>query len=1188
MKALWAELPADERPKDGESFSSLLVRRERLNDFQAQELLGGSGTPLVLGDYVLLSKIGAGGMGQVFKAQHRVMERLVAIKLLPAAMTKDEGAIKRFQREVRAAAKLSHPNIVAAHDASFARGVWYLVMEYVAGQDLSAIVKQRGPLPVQEAVDYILQAARGLAFAHSKGVVHRDIKPANLLLDNEGTVKILDMGLARIDDGNTADHQLTNTGAVMGTVDYMPPEQANDTRKADARSDVYSLGCSLYRLLTGESVFGGETVVQKIMAHMSDPIPSLLTKRPDCPAELDRIFQKMLAKRPDDRYQQASQVVAELEAWRNPGATASFSVLPAASQDAGLNDIFVSVGGTRPAGSPSSAAVKTATKHAVIGASEQTAAYASAELPTDPKSEFVVSAPVTGAKPSPATTKPKAGGKGDKKPPVKLIAAGAAGFLFLLLGVWVIIRDKDGQEVARVKVPEGGTATVQTPTPTPSKPAASVTPVVPSSAPTIVSANAFQGSAPPRAVAPFDAAQAKAHQRAWAKHLGIEVEATNSVGQKMVLIPPGEFDMGRSKQADLILSREQLTDDDLPTHKVTLTRPYRIAATEVTQGQWKSIMGTSPWSNQRHAVDDVQCPATYVSWNDAVEFCRRLSLIENATYRLPTEAEWEHACRAGTQTLFNYGDDPRHLDLYAWTRAVSGERSHPVAGKKPNAWGLFDAHGNAWEWCDNAFEPYAEGAVVDPNGPLLTAASNVRRTLRGGSFWCVFLNEFRSSARKPWSQGNGYSESGFRPLCVATTAGSVAPVAAIIAPSTSTSTSTIDRGTPMTKPATIPDAAGSPPAAVGASPSPSGVTTAVPSVVTPPVTKPVGPTPPRAVAPFDAKQAEAHQAAWAKHLGIKVETTNSVGQKMVLIPPGEFLMGSTDSQVEAALTAAAEFKRDQAAMDRIRNAERPQHNVVLSQPFLINATEVTIGQFGRFAAAAGHVTEAERYGCGNSASTTVETAPERTNAVRWNAPEHDSKDDSAVTQVSWNDACAYCNWLSENEQLRRCYRLDARGRWTLVPDADGYRLPTEAEWEFACRAGTQTQYSFGDDVLELSEYGWSNADARHNSRHTVALRRANAFGLADMHGNVSEWCQDCLDPNWYSKSPAVDPLAPVPPASEPTTFSSWHVLRGGNWYDFPTSSRSAARFSGAPSYRDRTIGFRIVRKLRAAGADRAS
>ena len=198
VQALWGALPAADRPKDSNRFAQLLVERGLINEFQARELLSGRSTPLLLNQYVLLDRIGAGGMGQVFKAEHRKMKRLVAIKLLPAAMTKDEAAIKRFQREVEAAAKLSHPNIVHANDADECRGIHYLVMEYVEGQDLSAVLKSRGPLPVQNAVDYILQAApRGLAFAHGEGVVHRDIKPGNLLLDKKGIVKILDMGLQR-------------------------------------------------------------------------------------------------------------------------------------------------------------------------------------------------------------------------------------------------------------------------------------------------------------------------------------------------------------------------------------------------------------------------------------------------------------------------------------------------------------------------------------------------------------------------------------------------------------------------------------------------------------------------------------------------------------------------------------------------------------------------------------------------------------------------------------------------------------------------------------------------------------------------------------------------------------------------------------------------------------------------------
>ncbi|MBL9083709.1 MAG: protein kinase, partial [Planctomycetales bacterium] len=455
LKTLWAELPAAERPKDGESFAKLLVKRERLNEFQAQELLSGGGTPLVLNQYVLLSKIGAGGMGQVFKAQHRKMKRLAAVKLLPAALTKDDAAVKRFQREVEAAAKLSHPNIVQTFDADECRGIHFMVMEYVEGKDLSAIVKERGPLPVQAAVDYILQAARGLAFAHSKGVVHRDIKPANLLLDNDGTVKILDMGLARIDDGNPADHQLTNTGTVMGTVDYMPPEQANDTRKADARSDIYSLGCSLYRILTGESVFGGETVVQKIMAHMGDPIPSLCSKRPDVSAEIDRIYQKMLAKRPDDRYQHASQLVAELEAWKSPRADGGSS--PALPSDPQLSNFLQSINPPKGTGTSTlQLSLQTVVK------TEQTMTYAGPELDTDPKSE-IVSALVAKAKASPSAVKPKTGGKGGKKPPVRLIAAGAAGFLFVLLGVILVIKNDKGETVAEVKVADGNAVEVKLP-----------------------------------------------------------------------------------------------------------------------------------------------------------------------------------------------------------------------------------------------------------------------------------------------------------------------------------------------------------------------------------------------------------------------------------------------------------------------------------------------------------------------------------------------------------------------------------------------------------------------------------------------------------------------------------------------------------------------------------------------------
>lgn len=317
-----------------------LIEVGLITKFQAEQFVLGRWKGFNLGSYKILEQLGVGGMGHVFLAEHTVMKRRVAVKVLPASAAGDPVLRERFNREARAAGSLDHPNIVRVHDIANSAGVHYLVMEFVDGESLQQVVSRFGPLDVLTACHYIAQVAHGLQHAHEAGLIHRDIKPANLLLDRTGTVKILDLGLVRFfdePDHLTREHQEKN---ILGTADYLAPEQAVDSHGVDIRADLYSLGATFHFLLCGQPLFPEGKAAQKLVWHQMRPPTPIRELRPDVPVELEAVLLKMLAKLRDDRYQSPMEVAEALLPWLatplGPPPEEWMPQLSRAARDAGM------------------------------------------------------------------------------------------------------------------------------------------------------------------------------------------------------------------------------------------------------------------------------------------------------------------------------------------------------------------------------------------------------------------------------------------------------------------------------------------------------------------------------------------------------------------------------------------------------------------------------------------------------------------------------------------------------------------------------------------------------------------------------------------------------------------------------------------------------------------------------------
>ncbi|MCI0640850.1 MAG: serine/threonine protein kinase [Gemmataceae bacterium] len=308
-------------PNQPHLLADKLVREQLLTPFQAKHLLAGRHRGLVLGQYRLLDQIGKGGTGVVFLAEHRQLRRRVAIKVLPGEHTRDKETLQRFYREARAVAALDHPHIVQAYDVSNEGHIHYLVMEYVDGESLQTYVEKRGALPIREAAGYILQVARAMQHYHERGLVHRDIKPGNLLRDAQGSIKLTDLGIVRMfEDKEVGLTQQLSRGAVLGTADYLSPEQAVNCHTVDIRSDIYSLGTTFYTLLNGRPPFHDSKITQKLVdCQVREPVP-LHQLSPEVPRALSSLVGRMVAKRPEDRPQTPAEVVEAITPWALPYA----------------------------------------------------------------------------------------------------------------------------------------------------------------------------------------------------------------------------------------------------------------------------------------------------------------------------------------------------------------------------------------------------------------------------------------------------------------------------------------------------------------------------------------------------------------------------------------------------------------------------------------------------------------------------------------------------------------------------------------------------------------------------------------------------------------------------------------------------------------------------------------------------
>lgn len=1096
------------------------------------------------GDYRLMEVLGQGGMGTVYKAMHMRLDRVVAVKVLSPDQMSGPVLLARFQREMKAAGRVSHPNIVQAHDAREIDGTPILVMEYVEGSDLSELAKRRGALSIADACELVRQAAIGLQCVHEHGLVHRDIKPSNLVLSRQGQVKILDLGLARIVQQHAAGDEMTSTGQTMGTADYIAPEQVTDSHNADIRADIYSLGCTLFKLLTGQAPYPSPrypTAFEKMTAHIQQPPPEVCESCPNMPEELVAVVRRMMAKRPADRFAAPAEVAAALTPFT---AGSNLCALLDAASPSGPSQIGPS-------------AVKTA-EHLTCPVTDTRSGEKTAR----------------GAETDGTARQGRGLARIAGRRRLALAAAGVVLGLVALLGViwmqsgrsvvppeqtqdWIDLFDGktlDGWQAAG----EAGVFRVRD--------------------------GMIEGSGG-RAMLYYTGDIAGHDFRDF--HLKAEVWTFPKANSGIYFHTRYE-ELGNNHWPDCGIECQiynvALRKKEINRLTGSLCGLTHVVQTPARDNQWFTL---EIIVEGKHAVTkiDGETVVDYTESEGATGDCRlahgtfALQCFDKATTvwfknvrvkdlsdktasgqsagTAPKEsATWipldiSRACNGDVintdshtpsdKFTFNGGN----LAAASWLRknghsepGLPDDGRVPISNSTPqgffqvsmppgkNAILMTDSDGSqprpvTVELAARQFGHYSKVAILFAtcwgDGTL-----HVAMRYGDGSETNATLSAIDMGAR----QQNRPIPDG---ICAAVVSRDTHPQFGAPVEFFSGLVEADARGElqSLTFSATF----GRPPPKYNVKKFKQYFTVGVFAVALLPVSPS---SPPSAIAPFDSAKAKEHQEAWAKHLGVPVEVANSIGMKLVLIPPGEFDMGSTRVQIgwDEETNRNPGKKVERSMGDKL--GELALHRVKISRAFYFGECEVTQAEYKAVV--------------GDNPSFPDGKVP----------PKIKARDTSRypVVWVSWDNAEKFCQALGAMDGER------AAGRT--------YRLPTEAEWEYACRAGTTTRWSFGDDVAELPEYAWfqKNSD---KITHTVGQKRPNPWGLYDIHGNAVEWCRDWFNESYYrdslTGSALVDPIGPATGLE--------HVVRGGDRLSPPDMCRSAFR-CGRPAEGNGGIGFRVV------------